>query len=90
MFKRSPNLKILLEQKSHFLFGPRLVGKSTLVSMDLQDAVLFDLLDEETYRNCLKRPAILGEAIVNPQQIVVIDEIQRIPSLQSFPRRLFF
>lgn len=90
MFKRSLNLKILLEQKSHFLFGPRLVGKSTLVSMDLQDAVLFDLLDEETYRNCLKRPAILGEAIVNPQQIVVVDEIQRIPSLLNEVHRLIF
>ena len=39
--KRHLNLEHLLQQKSHFLFGPRAVGKSTLIAQQLADKALF-------------------------------------------------
>jgi predicted AAA+ superfamily ATPase len=90
MFQRILNLQTLLIKKSHFLFGPRAVGKSTLVSLSIDQFTLFDLLNEETYRNLLRQPAILGESIREPNQIVVIDEIQRIPELLNEVQRLIF
>lgn len=90
MFQRILNLQTLLDKKSHFLFGPRAVGKSTLVSVSLDQFTLFDLLNEETYRNLLRQPSILGESIREANQIIVIDEIQRIPELLNEVQRLIF
>jgi predicted AAA+ superfamily ATPase len=47
-------------------------------------------LDDQTYRNLLRQPNLLAEAITDPKQIVVIDEIQRIPDLLNEVQRLLF
>ncbi len=65
--------------KSHFLFGPRATGKSWLIRNQLKNAQIFDLLDTATYDRLLRRPSALGEEIKN--NLVVIDEIQKIPRL---------
>lgn len=69
--------------QSFFLFGPRGTGKSTLVRHYYPDALWIDLLQPETLRSFSARPERLFEVIDgNPEKkTVVIDEIQKVPSL---------
>ncbi len=80
----------LLQKKSFFLFGPRATGKSTLIRQQLQTGVtVIDLLDSRVYLQLLDSPSQL-EAIINADgnDIVVIDEIQRIPELLNEVHRM--
>lgn len=88
MYKRIPNLAKLLEKKSFFLFGPRATGKTTLIDETLKTAQVFDLLNSDTYANLLRRPALLSELITDSKKIIVIDEIQKLPSLLDEVHRL--
>lgn len=68
---------------SFFLFGPRGTGKSTWLRQTFPAALRIDLLDPGVERSLLARPESLGErldAAAAPRE-VVIDEIQRVPSL---------
>ena len=85
-FLRKLQLAELLEKKSFFLFGPRSTGKTTLINHQLDDAKIFDLLDAKTYRDLLKQPSLLEEA--SDANIVVIDEIQKLPMLLDEVHRL--
>ena len=85
-FKRLIDLPSNLKEKSHFLFGPRATGKSWLIKHQLPDAQVFDLLDFETYERFLLRPKSLSEEINN--NLIVIDEIQKIPKLLDEVHRL--
>ena len=81
------NLPQVLERKSSFLFGPRSTGKSTLIELQLSgSATVFDLLDRGTYRRLLKDPHILST--VPKDQIVVVDEVQKLPMLLDEAHRL--
>lgn len=86
MYKRTLNLKSALKEKSHFLFGPRATGKSSLIKEQLKTAQVFDLLDSDTYDRFLRRPKALSEEIDN--KLVVIDEIQKLPRLLDEVHRL--
>lgn len=79
MYPRILELPKLLKDKSFFLFGPRATGKSTMIKLQLPDAHVFDLLDRQTYRRLLSDPALIGQVIGNGP--IVIDEIQKIPTL---------
>lgn len=81
--KRTLNLLKLLNKKSHFLFGPRAVGKSYLIQQDLSDrATTINLLDSDQYLRLSEKPSLVREIIASGSgKIVVIDEIQRIPEL---------
>ena len=85
-FKRSIDLQANLKERSHFLFGPRATGKSWLIKHQLPDAQVFDLLDFEIYERFLLRPKSLSEEINN--NLIVIDEIQKIPKLLDEVHRL--
>jgi uncharacterized protein len=80
----------LLNKKSHFLFGPRAVGKSFLINHALgQKAKIVDLLNSDIYRQLIERPAQLASMIeIDKKPFVVIDEIQRIPELLNEVHRL--
>lgn len=71
--------------KSFFLFGPRGTGKSTLMKKRYKDAIWIDLLRPQILRSYLARPEQLHELIKGTpkQKIVVIDEVQRAPSILS-------
>lgn len=86
-FKRSLNLKQLIDLKSHFLFGPRAVGKTTLIRDSLPGALVFDLLDNATYSRLLRHPGLIMES-AQPDQIIVIDEIQKHPPLLDEVQRV--
>jgi predicted AAA+ superfamily ATPase len=79
--ERLIDLKTLLKNKSYFLFGPRQTGKSTLIRHSLPSAKIYDLLDDRTFLEFNSRPGRLKEEISNKDELVVIDEIQRIPQL---------
>lgn len=88
LFQRKLNISELLEKKSMFLFGPRATGKSTLIREQLPAARIYDLLDAETFRRLLQRPKLLEEESSDPSQVIVIDEIQKIPALLDEVHRL--
>lgn len=87
MYKRLLDLRSLLKQKSHFLFGARSTGKSTLIrSLNPNDIELIDLLERDTYKRLLQKPSILET--LDQSKIIVIDEIQKIPTLLDEVHRL--
>ena len=47
IYNRLINLRNILSEKSHFLFGPRQVGKTTAIDSQLFDAFKVDLLDSD-------------------------------------------
>jgi predicted AAA+ superfamily ATPase len=89
--ERFLNLKDLLTRKSFFLFGPRATGKSTLIKRQLYEtATVIDLLNSRLYMRLLASPHDLESIISSGRktEIVVIDEIQRIPELLNEVHRL--
>ena len=68
---------------SFFIFGPRGTGKSTWLKTRYPNSLLIDLLEPDVSRAYSAHPERL-RAIVegNPEkEVVIIDEIQKIPSL---------
>jgi predicted AAA+ superfamily ATPase len=82
MFNRKQTL-IDAEKHSLFLWGARQTGKSTLLKALYPNAIWFDLLLSDVYERLSKNPAILRETILAQldTNLVIIDEIQRIPEL---------
>jgi predicted AAA+ superfamily ATPase len=80
----------LLEMKSFFLFGPRATGKTTLIRQQLAEkATIIDLLDSRYFLRLSGDPHDLESIIAaSPADIIVIDEIQRIPELLNEIHRL--
>lgn len=72
-----------LPDRSFFLLGLRGVGKSTWVRSALPSAMRFDLLDEALFTDLLADPALFGRMVssTGAGEWVVVDEVQRLPSL---------
>jgi len=91
LIQRTLDLKNLLSKKSFFLFGPRATGKSSLIKQVLSESSMtIDLLNSRLYLRLLDSPHDL-ESIIdsgNKGQVIVIDEIQRIPELLNEVHRL--
>ncbi len=70
-------------EKSFFLFGPRGTGKSTWVRKTFPGAVRLDLLQADTFRTYSAKPETLRDLVAADEgpRTVVIDEVQKIPSL---------
>jgi uncharacterized protein len=68
---------------SFFLFGLRGVGKSTWARAHFPGALRLDLLDERLYQAYLRDPELFGNELRRqpPGVWVVVDEVQRLPSL---------
>ena len=79
--ERAVDLLKELEKKSCFLFGPRQTGKSSLIRHSLKACRLYNLLDTETYLKLSRSPGRLREECSPKDRIVIIDEIQKLPSL---------
>ena len=71
--------------ESFFLWGPRQIGKSTLLRNTYPEGRWIDLLKAEEYRRYLARPELLRQEVeaegASPRQQIVIDEIQKVPAL---------
>ena len=81
MYRRVLDLQALVRDRSVFLLGPRQTGKSTLVRRTFPDAAIYDLLEADTFRQLNSRPELLRQTLDPRREIVVIDEIQKCPSL---------
>jgi len=70
-------------EKSFFLMGTRGSGKSTWLRTTFPDAHVIDLLSEETYQRLLASPGLFADELraLTSDRWVIIDEVQRLPSL---------
>jgi len=67
-----------------FLWGPRQIGKSTLLHHQFPDARFYDLLDTGLAAELSVAPRTLREQTPADQpEIVIIDEIQKVPDLSG-------
>lgn len=82
------DLPSLLKEKSHFLFGPRQTGKTSLVTSTLANVRCYDLLDTSVYLDLSQNPRRLEEELTPRDRFIVIDEIQRMPELLHEVHRL--
>jgi uncharacterized protein len=82
MRRRLISKRIVAAKTSVLLLGPRQVGKSTLCR-SLDAGLYVDLADEADYLAYAKDPARLRRELeaVGDVRLVVVDEIQRVPSL---------
>ena len=71
------------ENESVFLWGARQTGKSTLLKMLFPDVRYIDLLKSDEFARYNRRPALLREelSLLPENELVIIDEIQKIPAL---------
>ena len=70
-------------EQSFFLLGPRGSGKSTWLKAAFPDAHVIDLLSEATYQRLMVNPGSFADELraVASGKWVIVDEIQRLPSL---------
>lgn len=88
MYVRLLDLNKLLNQKSFFLFGARACGKTTLIQEQLKEAFIIDLLETKTHSSLLRNPGLVEEWVRERSEIIVIDEIQKLPTLLDEVHRL--
>lgn len=82
MFKRLIKFDISANN-TFFLWGPRQVGKSTLIRELFKNSVYIDLLRSDLFASYSKEPQRLREELIAtpPTSHVVIDEVQKVPQL---------
>ncbi len=64
-----------------FLFGPRQTGKSTLLQTLFPQAKFYDLLEADTFRELSAAPELIRQRLRPQDELVIIDEIQKLPPL---------
>ncbi|MBP7866355.1 MAG: ATP-binding protein [Acidobacteria bacterium] len=78
-------------RESFFLWGPRQSGKTTFLKQTFPDAPRYDLLNNRVFTRLLHQPESLGEelrALPAKPEIVIIDEVQKLPALLDEVHRL--
>lgn len=80
IIKRAFQLNLPTGQ-SAFLWGPRKVGKTYWIREHLSKQPVIDLLKTDTFAEYASRPALLRERYQDHRGLIVIDEIQKVPSL---------
>ena len=84
---RKLDVASVLQTKSCFLFGPRQCGKSSLVRETIRDAHVFNLLSGDTFTRLARNPSYIEETC-RDERPIVIDEIQKMPTLLDEVHRL--
>ncbi len=69
-------------RESFFLWGPCQTGKTSLLRSTYPEARRVDLLETDTFARYASQPHLLCQELdADPQRFVVIDEIQKVPTL---------
>jgi predicted AAA+ superfamily ATPase len=87
MYKRALDISNVLNRKSLFLFGARQVGKTTFVKKCYPDAIYYDLLSSNTFRELSANPELIAQR-AKDNQVIIIDEIQMLPTLLNEAQRV--
>jgi predicted AAA+ superfamily ATPase len=83
MYQRKLNFE-KVEQESFFLWGAKQTGKNALLQACFPDALWFDLALTVDYMRLNKNRTLIRESVsANPKQLIVLDEVQRIPELMD-------
>lgn len=91
IYKRQIDLNSAFHRKSLFLFGARSTGKSFWIrhNIDPESVLFINLLSSDNYNLLLENTASLeGMVKASKKNLIVIDEIQRIPGLLNEVHRL--
>ncbi|MCC6127914.1 MAG: ATP-binding protein, partial [Chlamydiae bacterium] len=74
---------------SFFLFGPRGTGKTSWLKKKVPNGLYIDLLDQEIFFMLLQNPHLI-ETMIPPEfsDWIIIDEVQKIPSLLDEVHRM--
>lgn len=87
MYKRVLKLDDLLQRKSVFLFGPRQTGKTTWLRETYPEGLYINLLSTSVYKDYLTQRGALESDLAlhlrhpKASPLVMIDEVQKLPSL---------
>ncbi len=77
------------DRQSFFIFGPRGTGKTTWLKLHYPKALYLDLLNNAVFTPLTAHPERLEEYIPKHfDQVVIIDEVQKIPALLDEIHRL--
>ncbi len=87
-YHRKLNINRLLEHKSLFLFGPRQTGKSTFLIHHYPQALYYNLLESDIFRDLSAHPEYLRQRIKSSDSLVILDEIQKLPGLLDEVQRV--
>jgi predicted AAA+ superfamily ATPase len=79
-----------IENDNIFLFGARQTGKTTVLKQLFPNARYFDLLKYDEFERLSRRPSLLYEELADCKEgeLVIIDEIQKVPQLLNEVHRL--
>ncbi len=80
-FRRVVGLSGWLKLSSLFLVGPRQTGKTTLIRQAFPRAKYFNLLESNVFREVARRPELIRQRRRPGENLIVIDEIQKLPQL---------
>ena len=84
MYDRILDVQDIIHKKSIFLFGPRSTGKTTLLRNQFNSDAIINLLRSKTLLTLSENPSRIREmvtAIGQTGNVIVIDEIQKLPEL---------
>jgi uncharacterized protein len=81
VYERVIDLDTPLRHRSLFLFGARQTGKSTLLHQRFPHARFVDLLAADTFRELSAAPERLRQSLTGRETLIVVDEVQKLPSL---------
>ncbi|MGK5086542.1 AAA family ATPase [Bdellovibrionota bacterium FG-2] len=80
-FARILDINSTLNRKSTFLFGARSTGKTTLYRETVKPTRSYDLLSAKTLKRLRQNPELIYEECKSAGEIIVVDEVQKIPEL---------
>ncbi len=72
-----------LKKNSILLLGPRRTGKSSFIRNQVPKCKIYDLLKSDVFLRLSQRPSLIRESLENDDHLVIIDEIQKLPSLMD-------
>jgi predicted AAA+ superfamily ATPase len=72
-----------LKTRSVLLLGPRRTGKSAFIRHELKADKVYNLLLSDVFLRLSQRPSVIRESLEPHDKLIVIDEIQKLPSLMD-------
>lgn len=80
-YTRIINILSDLKDRSLFLLGPRQTGKTTLLENTFKAATFYNLLEADTFQELSSNLSLIRQRLTPHDQVIVIDEIQKLPAL---------